>query len=142
MKDPVQFFLNRIYFVPLIISGLILFAFGGWSMLMWAVFFRVTFGLHVTWLVNSATHLWGKQRFQTGDDSTNNWWVALLTFGEGCHNNHHAHPRSARHGLAWYEFDVNWMGIVVLKWLGLAKGIRLVNKEGLRPGARELKKAA
>jgi stearoyl-CoA desaturase (delta-9 desaturase) len=142
MKDPVHVFLNRIYFVPLIISGLLLFAFGGWSMLMWAVFLRVTVGLQVTWLVNSATHIWGKRRFQTGDDSTNNWWVALLTYGEGWHNNHHAHPRSARHGLAWYEIDVNWMGIVVLKWLGLAKGIRLVNKDGLRPGARELQKAA
>jgi stearoyl-CoA desaturase (delta-9 desaturase) len=142
MKDPFHVFLNRIYFVPLIISGLIIFAFGGWSMLMWGVFLRVTFGLQVTWLVNSATHMWGRRRFVTDDDSTNNWWVALLTFGEGWHNNHHAYPRSARHGLAWYELDVNWIGIAVLKWLGLAKGIRLVNKEGLRPNAKELRKAA
>ena len=142
MKDRFHVFLNKIFYVPLIVSGILLFAFGGWSMLMWGVFFRVTFGLQVTWLVNSATHMWGSRRFDTDDDSTNNWWVALLTFGEGWHNNHHAHPRSARHGLAWYEIDANWMGIVALKWLGLAKGIRLVNKEGLRPKSRVLKEAA
>jgi len=80
--------------------------------------------LHATWLVNSATHLWGKTRFETGDDSRNSWWVALLTFGEGWHNNHHAHPTSARHGLRWYEFDLNWFGIRTLQFLGLAHGIK------------------
>jgi len=134
MKDPVHVWLNRLYYLPLVLCGLLLFAFGGWSALLWGVFLRVTFGLHATWLVNSATHMWGTQRFVTGDDSTNNWWVALLSFGEGWHNNHHAHPRSARHGLAWYEVDVNWYGIKVLQWLGLAKGIRLVKGE-----ARNLK---
>ena len=64
--------------------------------------------------MNSATHKWGSRRFATRDDSTNNWWVALLTFGEGWHNNHHAHPTSARHGLAWYEVDLNWIGIRTL----------------------------
>ena len=76
---------------------------------------RPTVGLHATWLVNSATHLWGKRRFETKDDSRNNWWVAILTGGEGWHNNHHAHPVSARHGLAWYEFDVNYYGIWLLE---------------------------
>ena len=68
-------------------------------------------GLHATWLVNSATHMWGSRRFQTKDDSKNSWWVAILTFGEGWHNNHHAHPTSARHGLAWYEVDLTWLQI-------------------------------
>ena len=76
---------------------------------LWGVFLRVVFGLHATWLVNSATHMWGGRRFATRDDSRNNWWVALITFGEGWHNNHHAHPTSARHGLAWYEFDPSWI---------------------------------
>ena len=80
-------------------------------MLFWGVFLRVTFNFHTTWLVNSATHLWGTRRFETNDDSRNSWWVALLTWGEGWHNNHHAHPSAARHGLAWYEVDVNWWGI-------------------------------
>jgi stearoyl-CoA desaturase (delta-9 desaturase) len=141
MKDPVQVWLNRLYFVPLVVSGVLLFAFGGWSFLMWGVFLRVTFGLHATWLVNSATHMWGSRRFVTTDDSTNNWWVALLTFGEGWHNNHHAHPRSARHGLAWYELDLNWLGIRVLKTLGLAKGIRTVTN-GRTIRVKELREAA
>jgi sn-1 stearoyl-lipid 9-desaturase len=92
---------------------------------LWGIFFRTTVGLHATWLVNSATHKWGTRRFKTRDDSTNNWWVALLTFGEGWHNNHHAHPTSARHGLAWYELDQNWIGIRTLQWLGLAWDIKL-----------------
>lgn len=124
MKDPFYIWLNRLYFVPLIVLGLALLAFGGWGMMMCGIFLRVTLGLHATWLVNSATHMWGRQRFATGDDSRNNWWVALLTFGEGWHNNHHAHPTSARHGLAWYELDINWWGISALKLLGLAKAVK------------------
>ena len=61
-------------------------------MVLWGIFLRTVVGLHGTWLVNSATHMWGTRRFQTRDDSRNSWWVALLTFGEGWHNNHHAHP--------------------------------------------------
>lgn len=129
MKDPVHRFMNTFYYVPLIISGIALLAVGGWSWLFVGVFLRVTIGLHFTWLVNSATHLWGSRRFKTTDDSTNSWWVALLTFGEGWHNNHHAHPRAAKHGLTWYEIDVNWYGIRALQFLGLAKGIQLISKE-------------
>jgi stearoyl-CoA desaturase (delta-9 desaturase) len=91
------------------------------SLISWGIFLRTTVELHGTWLVNSAAHTWGSRRFQTNDDSTNNWWVALLTFGEGWHNNHHAQPRSVRHGLAWYELDVNWLCIRALHWAGLAK---------------------
>ena len=83
--------------------------------MLWGICLRVVFGLHATWLVNSATHMWGSRRFATRDDSRNNWWVALLTFGEGWHNNHHAHPTSARHGLAWYEFDPSWIEIRFLR---------------------------
>lgn len=146
MKNPVHVFMNRFYYVPLIICGVVLFAFGGWPLMMWGVFLRVTFGLHFTWLVNSATHLWGSRRFETRDDSTNSWWVALLTFGEGWHNNHHAYPRAARHGLKWYEIDVNWYGIRALQGLGLAKQVRLVTNHQMaaapRTEARELQKAA
>ena len=135
MKDPVHVWFNRLYYVPLIISGIVLFVIGGWPMLFVGVFLRVTIGLHATWLVNSATHLWGTRRFETTDDSTNSWWVALLTFGEGWHNNHHAYPTAARHGLRWYEIDVNWYGIRVLQLLGLAKSIKLINKSLYLPSA-------
>jgi fatty-acid desaturase len=116
--------LSRFYYVPLVVVGVMLFLFGGWGVMLWGVFLRLTLALHATWLVNSATHLWGRTRFETGDDSRNSWWVALLTFGEGWHNNHHAHPTSARHGIRWYEIDLNWMGIRALQLLGLAHGIK------------------
>jgi stearoyl-CoA desaturase (delta-9 desaturase) len=127
LKDSFHVWLNRLYWVPLAVVGAALLAFGGWSVFMWGIFLRITFNLHSTWLVNSATHMWGKRRFVTTDDSTNCWWVALLTFGEGWHNNHHAHPRAARHGLAWYEVDFNWWGIRALELLGLAKDIKLIS---------------
>jgi fatty-acid desaturase len=90
---------------------------------LWGVFLRTVLGFHVTWLVNSATHLWGSRRYETRDDSRNNWWVAWLTGGEGWHNNHHAHPVSARHGLAWYEFDPNYYAIWAMEKLGLARKV-------------------
>lgn len=124
LKQRFYVYLNRYFYVPLVVLGLLLLAFGGWGIMLWGVFLRLTLGLHATWLVNSATHLWGKKRFDTGEDSRNSWWVALLTFGEGWHNNHHAHPTSARHGFRWYEIDFNWWGIRVLQFFGLARGIK------------------
>jgi fatty-acid desaturase len=91
---------------------------------LWGIFFRTVLGFHSTWLVNSATHMWGSRRFPTGDTSRNSFWVALLTFGEGWHNNHHARPQSSRHGLAWYEFDFNWYTIVALRVFGLAWDVK------------------
>jgi stearoyl-CoA desaturase (delta-9 desaturase) len=124
-RDPFYRWLNTYHWVPLTVLGLFLLAVAGWPMVFWAIFLRVTVGLHVTWLVNSATHMWGTKRFPTRDDSRNNWWVALLTFGEGWHNNHHAHPTSARHGLAWYEVDISWLQIRLLRALGIAKNVRV-----------------
>lgn len=117
--------LNNYHWVPMIALALLLFTFGGFRLVLWGVCLRVVFGLHATWFVNSAAHMWGKRRFATRDDSRNNWWVALVTFGEGWHNNHHAHPTSARHGLAWYEFDPSWIQIRFLQRIGLAKSVRV-----------------
>jgi len=125
-KDRFYVWLDRLYFLPLIVLAVALLAFGGWSVMLWGVCVRVTLALHATWLVNSATHIWGRVRFQTGDDSRNSWWVAMLTFGEGWHNNHHAHPTSARHGFKWYEIDLNWWGIRTLQFVGLASSIKRV----------------
>ncbi len=121
--------ISKWHWVPLTVTGFIILALYGWPVTLWAVFFRVTFGLHCTWLVNSACHLWGSQRFATGEDSRNNWWVSLLTFGEGWHNNHHAHAQSARHGLAWWEIDITWYTIKLLSFIGLATNIRLPKLE-------------
>ena len=124
-KDKFHVWLSNWHWLTNVVVGVGLLAYGGVPYVLWGIFFRTTVGLHATWLVNSATHLWGSRRFQTRDDSTNNWWVALLTFGEGWHNNHHAHPTSARHGLAWYELDQNWIGIRTLQLLGLAWDIKI-----------------
>ena len=129
MKVPFYRLLNSWHWVPLTILGVILFAVGGLPWLLWGVFFRVVFGLHSTWLVNSATHLWGSQRFDTVDDSKNLWWVALFTFGEGWHNNHHAYPTSARHGLVWHELDITWLQIRLLEKVGLASDLQVPSTE-------------
>jgi len=116
--------LNDWHWVPNVALAAVLFAVGGYSMVLWGICLRVVIGLHATWLVNSATHMWGSRRFDTRDDSRNSWWVALITFGEGWHNNHHAHPTSARHGMVWYEFDLSWIQIRLLEVLGVAKRVQ------------------
>ncbi len=140
-RDRIHMWLSKYHWLPISISGVLLFAggwyWGGWvnaiGMVLWGGFLRVTLGLHATWLVNSATHLWGSRRFQTRDDSRNSWWVALLTGGEGWHNNHHAHPVSARHGLTWYEVDPNFWGIWLLSKIGLAKKIQVAKFDPENP---------
>jgi fatty-acid desaturase len=140
-RDRFHMWLSKWHWLPISISGVLLFTLGwvfggpmnGVAMVLWGGFLRVTLGLHATWLVNSATHLWGSRRFQTRDDSRNNWWVALLTGGEGWHNNHHAHPVSARHGLKWYELDPNFWGIWMLAKLGLAKKIQVAKYDPENP---------
>jgi fatty-acid desaturase len=75
--------------------------------------------------------MWGSRRFPTVDTSRNSFWVALLTFGEGWHNNHHAHPQSSRHGLAWNELDLNWYTIAALRMFGLVWDVKA---RSLNPG--------
>jgi fatty-acid desaturase len=136
-KSKFHVWITKYHYVPIIVLGLILLALGGLPFLMWGIFLRTVIGLHATWLVNSATHTWGSRRFATRDLSTNNWWVAICTFGEGWHNNHHAHPVSARHGIAWYEVDLNWYGIWALKKLGLARHVYRVKLSELRRGEQQ-----
>jgi fatty-acid desaturase len=130
-KDSFYVWLNNYHWIPMVVLGLALLAIGGLPLMLWGICLRVVLGLHATWLVNSATHMWGGRRFNTRDDSRNNWWVALLTFGEGWHNNHHAHPTSARHGLAWYEFDPSWILVSVLKFFHIAKSVKVAKINAL-----------
>ncbi len=123
--DPYYCWLNTWHWVPMTIFGLGVWAAFGHGMAAWSMVVRMVFGLHFSWFVNSAAHMWGTRRFETRDDSRNNWWVALLTFGEGWHNNHHAHPVSARHGLAWYELDVAWLTLRCFQAAGLVKDIKV-----------------
>jgi fatty-acid desaturase len=122
-KDKFHVWITKYHYVPMIVLGAVLLAIGGLPWLLWGIFLRTVLGLHFTWLVNSATHSWGTRRYKTRDLSTNSWWVALLSWGEGWHNNHHAHPVSAKHGLAWYEIDFNWYAIWIMNKLGMARQI-------------------
>jgi stearoyl-CoA desaturase (delta-9 desaturase) len=124
-RDPVYRFLNQ-YMLPLQFAlAAVLYLLGGWPFVIYGIFLRLVLVFHCTWFVNSACHKWGYRTHAAGDRSTNLWWVALLVYGEGWHNNHHAFPRSARHGLAWWEVDLTWGTIWLLERVGLAKKVVL-----------------
>ena len=127
LKDPGIRFLHKMFLPMHFALGALFFgigyAMGGWymaaSLLSWGMFLRLVYVLHITWFVNSATHMWGYRNYKTTDDSTNLWWVGILAFGEGWHNNHHAYQRMARHGHRWWEFDITYIQILVLEKLGI-----------------------
>jgi fatty-acid desaturase len=127
-KDPVIRWIGNLFlpshFAFATLLGIAGYLYGGWfmavSFVVWGVFVRLVFVLHSTWFVNSASHIWGYKNYTTTDDSRNNWWVALLTYGEGWHNNHHAYPRMAPHGHKWWEFDVTFLTIRLMRFCGLA----------------------
>ncbi len=110
-NDPILRFLDHTFLLWQIVLSVVLFEIGyvqqGWqlglSMLVWGVFLRMTLVLHATWCINSVTHVWGYKTYSNGDDSKNLWWVALITFGEGWHNNHHAYQRAANYGHRWWN---------------------------------------
>jgi len=130
-RDKGMVLIDRFHYLPQLVLALAVFAAGylvaGWGMafafVVWAVCIRTVFTFHATWFVNSAAHTWGYQRYQTGDDSKNNWWVALISFGEGWHNNHHHSQRSAAHGQKWWEIDLTYWTIRLMGVVGLAKQI-------------------
>ncbi|MBV8488032.1 MAG: fatty acid desaturase [Planctomycetaceae bacterium] len=124
-KDRVHRWLDANHFIFPILLLVGLYALGGMSWLVWGGFLRTILVLHTTWLVNSASHIWGYRSHPTRDKSTNLWWVALLTYGEGWHNNHHAFQTSARHGLRWWELDLTYVTIKLMSWLGMAGNIKL-----------------
>ena len=124
-RVPYYRWLNRNFLLLQLPLAALLYALGGWPLVLWGIPLRLVLVYHVTWLVNSATHRWGYVSHASGDGSRNNWWVALLTFGEGWHNNHHAYPSSASMGFRWWELDLTWQHIRLLHSLGLARRIRL-----------------
>ena len=128
-----------IYFAGEVYGGL------GMSWLVWGVFVRTVVLWHCTWAVNSVTHTFGYRNYNTDEESTNNWLVAIFSFGEGWHNNHHADQRSAAHGQRWFEVDITYRLIKIMELLGLVWGVRepsqrivakrldiMVDEEGLR----------
>src|SRR5256884_2438301 len=119
VKDPIVVFVSHTFFLWVILSLAIPFAIGGWTGLLWGGLVRIFITHHITWSVNSVCHTFGKREFETRDQSRNEWIVGLLAFGDGWHNNHHAFPRSAFHGLHWWQFDLSGYIIQTLERLGL-----------------------
>jgi fatty-acid desaturase len=124
-RDPIHRVLDRFHYLFPLLMFVGLYAIGGMSWLVWGGFVRSVLLLHATWLVNSATHVWGSRPHATRDTSTNLWWVALVAYGEGWHNNHHAFPTSARHGLRWWQFDMTYGVIRLLSWIKLVRAVKL-----------------
>src|SRR5579863_4862814 len=127
LKDPIVVFVSRTFLLWVVVSLVIPFAIGGWAGLLWGGLVRVFLTHHVTWSVNSVCHTFGKREFETNDQSHNEWIVGLLGFGEGWHNNHHAFPRSAFHGLHWWQFDLSGYVIWTLERLGLVRDVYRVS---------------
>jgi stearoyl-CoA desaturase (Delta-9 desaturase) len=132
MKFPELRFLDRFdIFVPVLL-GVAVFFFGvllgkyapsletnGWQMLVWGFFISTVFCYHATYTINSLSHVFGRQRYKTGDTSRNNFLLALLTLGEGWHNNHHYYPNAVRQGFYWWEIDITYYVLKVMSWLGI-----------------------
>jgi stearoyl-CoA desaturase (delta-9 desaturase) len=92
---------------------------GGWQLLVWGFFISTVAVYHGTYTINSLSHVYGRQRYDTGDSSRNNPWLALVTLGEGWHNNHHHYPGSVRQGFYWWEFDITYYVLRLMALLGV-----------------------
>jgi stearoyl-CoA desaturase (Delta-9 desaturase) len=118
VKDLIRYpeirWLDRYFWVPPLVLAGVCFLLGGWSGLIWGFLISTVLTHHATFTVNSVCHMWGRQRYGTGDASRNNFWVALITLGEGWHNNHHHYQSSARQGVRWWEIDVSYYLIRLL----------------------------
>ncbi|CAB4278285.1 unnamed protein product [Prunus armeniaca] len=123
-RQPYYRFLHRTYLLHSALLGVLLYVIGGLPYLVWGMGVRTVIVYHITFSVNSIGHTWGKQVWHTGDLSRNNWLVALTTFGEGWHNNHHAFDYSARQGLEWWQIDITWYLIRFLQVVGLATDVK------------------
>lgn len=123
MKDLTRFpelvWLDRYYLLPPMIYAAFFYLILGWQGVVWGMLVSTVFLWHGTFFVNSLTHVFGRRRFATKDHSRNNWFVALLTLGEGWHNNHHFYPGSVRQGFKWWEYDVSYYVLKALSWVGI-----------------------
>ncbi len=123
-KFPELRWLDRHHWVPTTLLAVATFAFGGATGLVWGYLVPTVLLYHCTFAINSIAHLFGTRRFDTGDESRNNWWLALVTFGEGWHNNHHHSMASARQGYRWWEIDITYGVLKLLSWMRIARDLR------------------
>jgi len=124
--------------LTLVVGGLVTMSWTGVLLgFLWGGLVRVFIGHHVTWSVNSVCHLWGTRPFKSHDESRNNLLVGILAMGEGWHNNHHAFPASARHGLRWWEFDLSYLVIRGMSLVGLASEVRVPDADRVKSRLRK-----
>ncbi len=116
--------LNKYHLVPPLVLAVVLFVIGGWGALVWGFFIRTVMLWHGSFTINSLSHVFGRRRYPTSDTSKNNWFLALLTLGEGWHNNHHRYMASARQGFFWWEIDGTYYVLKVLSWFGIVWDLR------------------
>ena len=146
-RYPELVFLNRFNKLIPLLLGVLLFVSGewlslnapslntnGWQLIIWGWFVSTTVLLHGTSTINSLSHLYGKKRFDTGDESRNNFWLSLITLGEGWHNNHHYYMHSARQGFYWWEIDITYYGLKIMSFIGIIHDLRPVPKHILDQG--------
>ncbi|HIN77849.1 MAG TPA: acyl-CoA desaturase [Gemmatimonadetes bacterium] len=133
--------LNKTNYAPAFLLGFVVWLWGGWPMLVVGFFWSTVAVYHGTFAINSLAHVWGSQRYLTGDDSRNNFFLALITLGEGWHNNHHHYQSSTRQGFRWWEIDISYYILKVMSWFGLVWGLRTPPDEvvrGLNPIGRKV----
>lgn len=129
LQDKTVMFVNRHGAFWMLLALVIPFAIGGWTGLLWGGFVRIFLTTHVTWSVNSICHMFGKREFETTDESRNEWVIGLLGLGEGWHNNHHAFPRNAFHGMRWWQVDMSGLVLKMLEAMGLIWDVQRVSQE-------------
>ena len=123
-KFPEIRWLDRHHWVPTVAFGAVVALIGGWPAFVWGYVVSTVVLYHGTFAINSMAHLWGTRRFDTPDESRNNWLLAILTLGEGWHNNHHHSPGSCRQGERWWELDITYLMLITLSWAGVARDLR------------------
>jgi stearoyl-CoA desaturase (Delta-9 desaturase) len=126
--DRMVMWVSHLFPLWAVLTFVVPFLIGGWEGLLWGGLVRVFLTHHVTWSVNSVCHTFGSRPFRTKDRSRNQWLVGLLALGEGWHNNHHAFPRSALHGLRWWQFDLSGLTIRLFERLQLIRDVQRVSK--------------
>jgi len=149
MKYPELVTLERVDWLPFVATAVICFCLGkllgnlmpgletsGPQLLVWGFFVSTVVLYHATYTINSLSHRYGKRRFNTADDSRNNFFLALLTLGEGWHNNHHRYPASTRQGFYWWEIDISYTGLLFLSKLGLVSAMRPVPVQVMQEAQR------
>ena len=145
-RYPELMWLHRFELVPAVVLAILCFLLAGWSGLVVGFFWSTAVVYHATFCINSLAHVRGRKRYVTGDDSRNNWLLALFTMGEGWHNNHHAYQSSVRQGFRWWEVDVTFYILKALSWTGIVWNLKMppiqVLRNEQRLGSRVIEKAA